>query len=206
MIVIRLPVQLAAAQPGWTVRADVIVVGSGIAGLATALHARRAGRTVLLVTKAQVNEGSTRWAQGGIAAALAEDDSPAEHLEDTLLAGVGLCDEDAVSVLVTEGPAAVRGLIQLGARFDTEPDGGISLTREGGHHRDRIAHAGGDATGAEISRAMVEAIARDPGIELVENALALDLITDVTGAAQGITLHVLGTGQRDGVGAALAPT
>lgn len=203
---IRLPVQLAAAPPGWTVRADVIVVGSGIAGLATALHARRAGRTVLLVTKAQVNEGSTRWAQGGIAAALAEDDSPAEHLEDTLLAGVGLCDEEAVRVLVTEGPAAVRGLIQLGARFDTEPDGGISLTREGGHHRDRIAHAGGDATGAEISRAMVEAIARDPGIELVENALALDLITDATGAAQGITLHVLGTGQRDGVGAALAPT
>lgn len=206
VIVIRLPVQLAAAPPGWTVRADVIVVGSGIAGLATALHARRAGRTVLLVTKAQVNEGSTRWAQGGIAAALAEDDSPAEHLEDTLLAGVGLCDEEAVRVLVTEGPAAVRGLIQLGARFDTEPDGGISLTREGGHHRDRIAHAGGDATGAEISRAMVEAIACDPGIELVENALALDLITDATGAAQGITLHVLGTGQRDGVGAALAPT
>ena len=203
---IRLPVQLAAAQPGWTVRADVIVVGSGIAGLATALHARRAGRTVLVITKAQVNEGSTRWAQGGIAAALAEDDSPAEHLEDTLLAGVGLCDEEAVRVLVTEGPGAVRGLIQLGARFDTEPDGGISLTREGGHHRDRIAHAGGEATGAEISRAMVEAIARDPGIELVENALALDLITDETGAAQGITLHVLGTGQRDGVGAALAPT
>lgn len=203
---IRLPVQLAAAQPGWTVRADVIVVGSGIAGLATALHARRAGRTVLVITKAQVNEGSTRWAQGGIAAALADDDSPAEHLEDTLLAGVGLCDEEAVRVLVTEGPGAVRGLIQLGARFDTEPDGGISLTREGGHHRDRIAHAGGDATGAEISRAMVEAIARDPGIELVENALALDLITDETGAAQGITLHVLGTGQRDGVGAALAPT
>ena len=203
---IRLPVQLAAAQPGWTVRADVIVVGSGIAGLATALHARRAGRTVLLVTKAQVNEGSTRWAQGGIAAALADDDSPAEHLQDTLLAGVGLCDEEAVRVLVTEGPAAVRGLIQLGARFDTEPDGEIALTREGGHHRDRIAHAGGDATGAEISRAMVEAIARDPGIELVENALALDLITDATGAAQGITLHVLGTGQRDGVGAALAPT
>ena len=202
---IQLPVQLAAAQPGWTVRADVIVVGSGIAGLATALHLRRSGLTVLVVTKAQVNEGSTRWAQGGIAAALAEDDSPAEHLEDTLDAGVGLCDEEAVRVLVTEGPAAVRGLISLGARFDTEADGEIALTREGGHHRDRIAHAGGDATGAEISRAMVEAIAQDSGIELVENALALDLITDATGAAQGITLHVMGTGQRDGVGAALAP-
>jgi len=201
----RLPVQLAAAHPGWTVRADVIVVGSGVAGLTTALHARRAGRSVLLVTKATVNEGSTQWAQGGIAAALAEDDSPDEHLEDTLAAGGGLCDEEAVRVLVTEGPSAVRGLMRLGARFDTEPDGEIALTREGGHHRDRIAHAGGDATGAEISRALVQAVARDSGIELVENALALDLITDATGAAQGITLHVMGAGQRDGVGAALAP-
>lgn len=201
----RLPVQLAAAHPGWTVRADVIVVGSGVAGLTTALHARRAGRSVLLVTKATVNEGSTQWAQGGIAAALAEDDSPDEHLEDTLAAGGGLCDEDAVRVLVTEGPSAVRGLMQLGARFDTEPGGEIALTREGGHHRDRIAHAGGDATGAEISRALVQAVARDSGIELVENALALDLFTDATGAAQGITLHVMGAGQRDGVGAALAP-
>ncbi|MFA7324010.1 MAG: FAD-dependent oxidoreductase, partial [Candidatus Nanopelagicales bacterium] len=202
---ISLPVQLAAAHPGWTVRADVIVVGSGVAGLTAALHARQAGRTVLLVTKAQVNEGSTRWAQGGIAAALAEDDSPQEHFDDTIAAGVGLCDDEAVRVLVTEGPSAVRGLINLGARFDREPSGEISLTREGGHHRDRIAHAGGDATGAEISRALVEAIARDPGIELVENALALDLIMDATGAAQGITLHVMGAGQRDGVGAALAP-
>ncbi|MDD2857098.1 MAG: FAD-dependent oxidoreductase, partial [Candidatus Nanopelagicales bacterium] len=200
-----LPVQLAASAPGWTVRADVIVVGSGVAGLTAALHARRAGRTVLLITKAQVNEGSTRWAQGGIAAALADDDSPDEHFEDTITAGVGLCDEEAVRILVTEGPGAVRGLMGLGARFDREPSGEISLTREGGHHRDRIAHAGGDATGAEISRALVEAIARDPGIELVENALALDLLLDATGAAQGITLHVMGTGQRDGVGAALAP-
>lgn len=197
--------QLAASAPGWTVRADVIVVGSGVAGLTAALHARRAGRTVLLITKAQVNEGSTRWAQGGIAAALADDDSPDEHFEDTITAGVGLCDEEAVRILVTEGPGAVRGLMGLGARFDREPSGEISLTREGGHHRDRIAHAGGDATGAEISRALVEAIARDPGIELVENALALDLLLDATGAAQGITLHVMGTGQRDGVGAALAP-
>ena len=200
-----LPTQLTAAHPGWTVRADVIVVGSGVAGLTTALHARRAGLSVLLVTKATVNEGSTQWAQGGIAAALAEDDSPAEHLEDTLVAGVGLCDEEAVRVLVTEGPAAVRGLMRLGARFDTEPGGAIALSREGGHHRDRIAHAGGDATGAEISRALVQAVARDPGIELVENALALDLVIDATGATQGITLHVMGQGQRDGVGAALAP-
>ena len=201
----RLATRLLAERPGWFASADVIVVGSGVAGLTTALHARRAGKTVLLVTKAQVNEGSTRWAQGGIAAALSDDDSPEQHLGDTLVAGVGLCDVAAVRILVTNGPAALRDLIALGAHFDTEPSGEIALGREGGHHRDRIAHAGGDATGAEISRALVAAVARDPGIELVENALALELLRDVTGAAQGVTLHVMGTGQRGGVGAALAP-
>lgn len=200
-----LPTALLAPAPGWTTSADVIVIGSGVAGLMTALHARMAGLSVLLVTKAEVNEGSTRWAQGGIAAAMADDDSPAEHLHDTLVAGVGLCDEEAVRILVTQGPEAVRELIELGARFDTDATGRISLTREGGHLRDRIAHAGGDATGAEVSRALVAAVSLDPGIELVENALVLDLLRDAQGAAQGVTLHVLGQGQRDGVGAALAP-
>jgi len=197
---------LRAAEPGWTARADVLVVGSGVAGLTAALRARAIGRTVLLVTKAQVNEGSTRWAQGGIAAALSDDDSPEEHLQDTLVAGVGLCDVEAVRILVTDGPPAVRELIGIGARFDTDASGAIALGREGGHLRDRIAHAGGDAPGAEISRALVAAVREDPGIEVVENALALDLLRDATGAAQGITLHVMGSGQRDGVGAALAPT
>ena len=202
---LRIPRRLTAAEPGWIARADVIVVGSGIAGLTAALRARALGRTVLLVTKAQVNEGSTRWAQGGIAAALSEEDSPEEHLHDTLVAGVGLCDADAVRILVTEGPPAVRELIEVGAHFDRDASGEIALTREGGHLRDRIAHAGGDATGAEISRALVAAVRRDPGIEVVENALALDLLRDATGAAQGVTLHVMGSGQRDGIGAALAP-
>ena len=201
----RIHRRLTAAAPGWTARADVIVVGSGIAGLTAALRARAIGRTVLLVTKAQVNEGSTRWAQGGIAAALSEEDSPDQHLHDTLVAGVGLCDEEAVRILVTEGPAAVRELIDIGAHFDVDASGAIALTREGGHLRDRIAHAGGDATGAEISRALVAAVREDPGIEVLENALALDLLRDDRGAAQGITLHVMGSGQRDGIGAALAP-
>jgi L-aspartate oxidase len=200
-----LPRRLTAPEPGWQVRADVVVVGSGIAGLTGALRARRLGRTVLLVTKATVDAGSTRWAQGGIAAALSDDDSPAEHLHDTLVAGVGLCDEDAVRVLVTEGPEAVRELIDIGARFDVDASGAIALTREGGHLRDRIAHAGGDATGAEISRALVAAVQADAGIEVIENALALDLLVDDRGNAQGVTLHVMGSGQRDGVGAALAP-
>ena len=197
--------RLLAPEPGWTARADAIVVGSGVAGLTAALRLRAAGRTVLLITKAKMQEGSTAWAQGGIAAALADDDSPQDHFIDTVVAGAGLCAEDAVSVLVTEGPEAVRELIALGAHFDTDDTGAIALTREGGHLRSRIAHAGGDATGAEVSRALASAVRRDPGIEVVENALALDLLLDQTGAVQGITLHVIGSGQRDGVGAALAP-
>ena len=202
---LRLPRRLAAPAPGWTHETDVVVVGSGVAGLTTALHARAAGNRVLVVTKARVDEGSTRWAQGGIAAALADDDSPAEHELDTLVAGAGLCDPDAVRALVTEGPGAVRRLIALGARFDTDETGDIALTREGGHLRDRIAHAGGDATGAEISRALVAAVEGRAGIELIENALALDLLLDDEGAVQGLTLHVMGEGQCDGVGAVLAP-
>ncbi|KWX10983.1 aspartate oxidase, partial [Carbonactinospora thermoautotrophica] len=126
------------------------------------------------------------------------------HLKDTLVAGVGLCDEAAVRVLVTEGPQAVRRLIELGARFDRDRHGELELTREGGHLRNRIAHAGGDATGAEIFRALEEAVraeAEAGGVELIEHALVLDLLFDDRGRAAGVTLHVMGEGQRDGVGA-----
>ena len=196
--------KLLAPAPGWTATADVIVVGSGIAGLTTALQCRTFGLSVLLVTKARVDEGSTKWAQGGIAAALGEGDSPEEHLTDTLEAGAGLCDETAVRVLVTEGPEAVRKLIERGAKFDTEATGEISLTREGGHHRNRILHAGGDATGAEVSRALLAAVQNDPEIEVVEHALVLDALKDQDGEVCGVTLHVIGAGSRDGVGRALA--
>jgi L-aspartate oxidase len=196
--------KLLAPAPGWTATADVIVVGSGIAGLTTALQCRTYGLSVLLVTKARVDEGSTKWAQGGIAAALGEGDSPEEHLADTLEAGAGLCDVSAVRVLVTEGPEAVRKLIERGAKFDTEASGEISLTREGGHHRNRIIHAGGDATGAEVSRALLAAVHNDPEIEVVEHALVLDALKDQDGEVCGVTLHVIGAGSRDGVGRALA--
>ncbi len=198
---------LRAPAPGWTTSADVIVVGSGIAGLTAALRLRRRVDRVLLLTKTVLDEGSTVWAQGGIAAALDPGDSPDEHLQDTLVAGVGVCDVDAVRALVTEGPARVRELVGLGASFDLDADGEIALTREGGHHRDRIAHAGGDATGAEISRALItalEAVQHDPGIEVVEHALVVDLLQADDGRVCGVTLHVLGEGQRDGVGAATA--
>ncbi|HEX6920885.1 MAG TPA: L-aspartate oxidase [Actinomycetes bacterium] len=197
--------RLLAPPPGWTASADVVVVGSGIAGLTTALAARReTGGSVLLVTKTYLDAGSTRWAQGGIAAALGPGDSPDDHLKDTLVAGVGLCDEDAVRVLVEEGPARVRELVEIGAKFDRTTTGEIALTREGGHHRNRIAHAGGDATGLEIERALIGALHADPGIEVLEHALVLDLLRDADGRACGLTLHVIGTGQRDGVGAVRA--
>ncbi|MQY14661.1 L-aspartate oxidase [Streptomyces sp. RB5] len=197
-------IRLTAPAPGWSIDADVAVVGSGVAGLTVALRCAAQGLRTVVVTKAQLDDGSTRWAQGGIAAALGEGDSPAQHLDDTLVAGAGLCDEDAVRLLVTEGPAAVRRLIDTGATFDRDDAGGIALTREGGHHRRRIAHAGGDATGAEISRALVAAV-RAAGIETVEHALVLDLLKSPSGAASGVTLHVMGEGARDGVGAVRAP-
>jgi L-aspartate oxidase len=180
-----------------------VVVGSGIAGLTAALHARAAGR-VLLVTKALLDAGSTRWAQGGIAAALAPGDSPDDHYADTMTAGAGLCDPAAVRVLVDEGPQRVRDLAALGAAFDRDPDGVLELTREGGHLHRRIVHAGGDATGAEVERALLAAVAAADDVEVIEHALVLDLLADARGQACGVTLHVLGEGTRDGVGAVRA--
>ncbi|MGW3013305.1 L-aspartate oxidase [Streptomyces sp. NPDC001219] len=198
-------IRLTAPAPGWSIAADVVVVGSGVAGLTAALRCAAAGRRTVVVTKARLDDGSTRWAQGGIAAALGDGDTPEQHLADTLVAGAGLCDEAAVRTLVTEGPDAVHRLIGTGARFDTAPGSDeIALTREGGHHRRRIAHAGGDATGAEISRALVEAV-RAAGLRTIENALVLDLLTDAEGRTAGVTLHVMGEGQHDGVGAVHAP-
>src|SRR5262249_54629142 len=122
----------------------------------------------------------------------------------TLVAGVGLGDEPAVRVLVTEGPRRLRELVRLGTRFDTDPDGRLALTREGGHLRNRIVHAGGDATGLEVQRALEAAVRRDEGVTVVEHALVLDLLRDATGRAAGLTLHVLGEGTPAGVGAVLA--
>jgi nicotinate-nucleotide pyrophosphorylase (carboxylating) len=196
-----LPQRLAAPDPGWTRDADVVVVGSGVAGLTVALGLARTSRRVLLVTKARLDDGSTRWAQGGVAAALDPADTPDAHREDTLTAGAGIGDGPAVDVLVREGPGAVRDLIALGAAFDTVPSGALALTREGGHHHDRVAHAGGDATGAEVSRALLAAVRAEPRVEVIAHAFVLDLLTDATGRAAGLTLHVMGEGRHDGVGA-----
>ena len=196
--------KLLTGLPGWSTSADVIVIGSGVAGLTTALNLRSYGLSVLLVTKARIDEGSTKWAQGGIAAALGPGDTPDQHKKDTLAAGAGLCDIKAVDVLVSEGPEAVRKLIAQGAVFDKSETGEIALTREGGHLRNRILHAGGDATGAEVSRALLAAVKEDSGIEVIEHALVIDALKSATGRVCGVTLHVIGAGSRDGVGRALA--
>ncbi len=200
-----LPQRLATEPAGWITEVDVVVIGSGIAGLTAALECRDLGQ-VMVVTKHVVAAGSTNWAQGGIASVQAAGDTVAQHIQDTLVAGAGLCIEDAVRVLVSEGPDEVAKLIARGAEFDRDAAGDLALTREGGHHRNRIAHAGGDATGAEIERALVTAVTVDPGIEIVEHALVLDVIPAETApgeppAVAGVTLHVLGEGTRGGVGA-----
>lgn len=184
-----LPRRLASGTaPNWSDETDVLVVGSGVAGLSTALHAREQGWRVTVATKAGIDDGSTNWAQGGIVAVLDSDDSPAAHALDTMVAGAGVCDAAAVDVLASEGPSRVRELIRHGAVFDRGADGGLAVTREGGHRAPRIIHAGGDATGAEIQRAVRAAVLRDPSIRLVEHALALDLVTDASGRAAGVIL------------------
>jgi L-aspartate oxidase len=163
---------------------DVLVLGAGVAGLSAALAAARAGLSVTLLTKAPLGASATRFAQGGVAAALSPPDSPELHFSDTLSAGGGLCDTDAVRVLCAEGPARLRELFALGAVFDRE-GGALALAREGGHSLARVVHAGGDATGAEVERALVAAV-RAAGVEVAEGWLALDL-TISGGRATGVT-------------------
>src|SRR3546814_1556176 len=138
-----------------------------------------------VLTKAELQQATTRWAQGGVAAVLGGDpDSTDLHLADTLAAGAGLCDVDAVRVLVDEGPARVNELIALGAAFDRGDDGRLLLAREGGHSLPRIVHAGGAATGAEIERTLVDAV-RESGRAVYEMTFALDLIIE-DGRCRGV--------------------
>jgi L-aspartate oxidase len=153
---------------------DFLVLGGGVAGLSFALDAAEHG-SVLLLTKRNRSEGSTQYAQGGIASVLAVDDEPELHVQDTLVAGAGLCNREAVEVTVREGPDRIRWLLSLGVEFDREAPDKLHLTREGGHSRRRIAHAK-DATGREIERALLEACAAR-GIRIVEDQVAVDIVT-----------------------------
>ncbi len=148
---------------------DLLVLGSGVAGLSAAVRAADThGMRVGVLTKAELHQATTRWAQGGVAAVLGggDPDSTDLHLADTLAAGAGLCDADAVRVLVDEGPTRVHELIALGAIFDVDEYGRLELAREGGHSKARVVHAGGAATGAEIERALVEAVRQHGGRDL----------------------------------------
>ncbi|MDW8052310.1 MAG: L-aspartate oxidase [Armatimonadota bacterium] len=155
---------------------DFLALGSGIAGLTFALNVASHG-SVAVLTKKQRSESNTNYAQGGIAAAIGADDSWEQHLQDTLVAGAGLCDRDAAEVLVKNGPRLVYWLVELGAQFDRNPDGSLALGREGGHSRNRIVHAA-DHTGYEIERTLLIAARKTPHITILEHYQALDLIIE----------------------------
>jgi L-aspartate oxidase len=168
---------------------DLLVLGSGVAGLSAAVRAAGVhGMRVGVLTKGELTQTTTRWAQGGVAAVLGEDpDSTDLHLADTLAAGAGLCDTDAVRVLVDEGPGRVNELIALGAMFDRDEEGRLQLAREGGHSLPRVVHAGGAATGVEIERALVEAV-HATAAALHEHAFAAELLVEA-GRCRGVVAY-----------------
>jgi len=157
------------------VRSDFLVIGSGIAGLSFALRAAQHG-TVALVTKREITESATNYAQGGIASVFSQEDTFQAHVEDTLVAGAGICHEDVVKMVVEEGPQVINSLIDWGVHFTTSGDS-YDLTREGGHSQRRILHAD-DVTGREIERALVEAARANENIIIYEHHIAVDLITE----------------------------
>jgi L-aspartate oxidase len=166
---------------------DVAVVGGGAAGLHVSLDAAEAGARVTLVSRKPLAESSSFWAQGGLAAALAADDSPERHADDTVAAGRGLCRASAVDALTREAPAAVEQLERRGVRFDRDPDGGLALGLEGGHSARRIVHAGGSETGRAITSRLAELVAAEPGIAVMEGASATALWADGERCAGVIT-------------------
>jgi L-aspartate oxidase len=176
---------------------DYVIVGSGGAGLFAALLAKRHG-SVLVVTKDERTECNTNYAQGGIASAIGPGDSPEQHLADTLAAGAGLCHEDAVRVLVTEGPARVADLIRLGLPFDRDGET-LALGREGAHGRPRILHAGGDATGRQMELTL-DRVADQAGIEVRDRTMVTELLTE-HGTIAGVRLLDEATGRQTEVAA-----
>ncbi len=186
------PVNAAQAKtPVWEARADLVVIGSGVAGLTAALRARELGLHVLVVTKATIEDGNTRWAQGGVAVVLDGehdlDDSVAKHAEDTFTAGAGLCDEVAARSIIDGGPAAVARLRAEGAKFDAASGGLLARAREGGHSAFRVIHAGGDATGAEVERTLV-AQAGQARVPVLEHHIAVDALRTPGGRVAGVTV------------------
>jgi L-aspartate oxidase len=172
---------------------DFLVLGSGIAGLTFALDVAAAG-SVALITKKDRRESNTNWAQGGIAGVMAPDDTFDLHIEDTLVAGAGLCHRDAVEVLVREGPDRIRELIDFGTNFTREADGDLALTREGGHSRRRIAYSQ-DLTGREVERALVAQIHEHPSICVFEHHIGIDFAKSPSDSALICGVYVLDTAE-----------
>lgn len=164
---------------------DVVIVGAGIAGLYTALHIDNS-YSCCIMTKEGLDISNSWLAQGGIAAAIAVDDNPHLHFEDTAIAGAGLCDKDAVEVLVDEGPMDIKTLVSMQVPFDLDPEGDLQITREGGHRRNRIVHAGGDATGRETVKALARLVYPRSNIKFMDHSFFVDILTDKNGAVSGI--------------------
>ena len=191
---------LPRARPEWQRSADVVVVGSGAAGISAALAAASHGLRVLLISKQALDDGATPLAQGGLAAAIGPGDDAAQHEQDTLAAGAGLCEPAAVAALAACAPAEIARLARLGARLEAEP-----LHLEGGHGRPRIVHAGGDAAGAEVHRTLLAALLASP-VEILTGAVALDALTDPGGAVAGLLAGLIqADGQTLRPGAITAP-
>ncbi|KAG8384826.1 hypothetical protein BUALT_Bualt04G0158700 [Buddleja alternifolia] len=167
-------------REGYNKYFDFAVIGSGVAGLRYALEVAKHG-TVAVITKAEPHESNTNYAQGGVSAVLCPSDSVESHMQDTIIAGAYLCDEETVRVVCTEGPERIRELIAMGASFDHGEDGNLHLAREGGHSHRRIVHAA-DMTGREIERALLEAVRKDPNIFVFEHHFAIDLLTSQDGS------------------------
>ena len=171
-----------------SIESDFLILGSGLAGLFAALCASRHG-TVTVLSKSGLPESSSSWAQGGIAAAIAADDSPALHLEDTLRAGRGLCNRQAVEILTQEAPLAIQSLQSLGVVFDQNAAGEIDFGREGGHSRRRVLHSGGSATGESFISVLIRRVRENPQIQVLENTGAVDLMSDSTRCFGTIATH-----------------
>lgn len=182
------------------IETDILVIGSGAAGLQTAWSLAEAGREVLAAVRDELQDSNTAKAQGGIAAALGKDDDPSLHYQDTLVAGAGLTDEKMAKIVVTEGPQAVLDLLHHGAQFDRNPDGTLALGREGCHSRNRIVHANGDSTGAEVSRALRAIAGREKRIRTLEHCYVTDLLVrdgicwGAMALHQGKMLHIRARG------------
>ncbi|MFG0306064.1 MAG: L-aspartate oxidase [Phycisphaerales bacterium JB040] len=170
---------------------DVLVLGGGVAGMRAAIAAGEAGADVIMLSKSELGQTNTAWAQGGIAGVLGDDDSVEAHVADTLEAGAGLCDEAAVRLVCARGPARIRELVEWGMGLDRGDDGELSLGREGGHSANRIVHAGGDRTGAALERTLESRVRRIETMRVFGGCFALDLITEERpgGAVLGAITH-----------------